>query len=458
MSELVEACLFVDTVRPTFPEAETLLKDVLKLEPENADALLIRARLALVDNNTDAAIADLRSVLKNAPDAPQALLLLAAAQERTGATSLALDSYKKVLEANGNNLAALVGAARLNLATNQLDEAKKLLEHARTVDGSNVDVSRLLVDMYVRNQQWQPALQLCEQLIQNNNSAAIGYYLKGRVLLEKKDSAGAIDALKKALEKEPRAIEPLQALVLTYIGTKQVDTATTYLETHVKANPDQLHAQEMLGALYRQTGKLQQAQTLLSDVIKKQPSRLSAYRELLAVYSTQKQPEQIATLLESGLRHNPNNVDLLVLQAQFQESTAQYQKALALYEKALSLQPKSDLIKNNLALLLIDRFPTEENLRKAQTLTADFANSRNPMLVDTLAWLQYKMKNYPQAISLLESALKKNIEMPELRYHLGMAYLKNGEPSKAKVELTKATPKNAQYPGREEAEAELKKL
>lgn len=439
-------------------EAETILKDVFKLEPENADALLIRARLELADNNTEGAIADLRSVLKNSPDSPQALLLLAAAQERTGTASLALDSYRKILQTNGNNVAALIGAARLSLAINKLEDAKQLLEHARTLADSNADISKLLIELHVRNREWQSAIDLCDQMIRDDKNASLGYYLKGRVLLEKKDAAGAIEALRKSLDKEPRAIEALQSLISAYAVTKQADAATAFLEAHVKSNPGQVYAQELLGSLYRETGKLQQAQTVLSDVIKRQPSRVSAYRELLAVYSMQKQPDQMASLLESGLQHNPKSVELMVMQAQRYESIEQYGKALELYEKALALQPKADVIKNNLAVLLIDRFPTDENLRRAQSLTADFADSKNPILIDTVAWLQYKLKNYPQAISLLESVLTKNIEAPELRYHLGMAYSKNGEPGKAKGELTKATSTKAQYPGRTEAEAELRKL
>ena len=97
-------------------------------------------------------------------------------------------------------------------------------------------------------------------------------------------------------------------------------------------------------------------------------------------------------------------------------------------------------------------------MRRAQSLTASFADSKNPLLVDTLAWLQYKMKNYQQAVSLLQSVLKDNMPAPELRYHLGMAYLKSGATDKAKIELTRATETKAQYPGRDEAEAELKKL
>jgi tetratricopeptide (TPR) repeat protein len=439
-------------------EAEAMLKDVFKLEPESIDALLIRARLEMIDNNTDAAIADLRGVLKNSPDSPQALLLLAAAQERTGATSLALDSYKKALQTNSDNSLALLGAARLSLADNQLDDAKKYLEHTHALDGSNAEASRLLVNLYAHNQQWQLAFDLCEQLIQDKNNAPIGYYLKGLVLIEKKDSAAAIDSMKKSLDMEPRAIEPLQALISIYASTRQANAATTYLEAHVKAHPDQIHAKELLGAVYRQTGKLEQARAILSDVINLQPSRISAYRELSAVYSMQKQPEKMATLLENGLQKNPESIDLMLFQAQHYESIGQYKDTQALYEKALRLQPKANVIKNNLALLLMEKFPTEENLRRAQTLTEDFANSKSPIFVDTLAWLQYKLKNYPQSISLLESVLNKNLDAPELRYHLGMAYLKNGQLDKAKVELTKATVDKTTYSGREEAEAELKKL
>jgi tetratricopeptide (TPR) repeat protein len=440
------------------PEAEALLKDVLKLEPENADALMMRARLELADNNPDSAIADVRTVLKNAPESPEALLLFAHAQERSGGANLALDTYKKILDKNGNDLGALLGAARLNIQQNQLEDAQKLLEHARSLAGTNVEVAQLLVNLYARKQQWQKAFELCDQLTLNSNSAAVGYYLKGVVLLQKKDTNEGIESLKKALEKEPRAIEPLQMLISAYVGTKQADTATTYLEAYVKAHPELIHAQELLGALYRQTGKLPQAQHVLEDVTKKEPKRISAYRELAQVYMDQKQPQQVGVLVNDAIKKNPDNIDLLLLQAQYAQSTGNNQLAVDSYEKALKLQPNSDIVKNNLAVLLIEKFPTEENLRRAQTLTVGFADSKNPLLIDTFAWLQYKMKNYQQAISLLQSILKDNIQAPELRYHLGMAYLKSGAADKAKIELTKATEAKAQYSGRDEAEAELKKL
>lgn len=439
-------------------EAEALLKDILKLEPENPDALLTRARLALADNQPDNAIADLRANLKNNPDSPQALTLLAVAQERTGAIDLALDSYKKVLDKNPKDVASLVGAARLEIRRNQLDEAQKKLEQARAIAGTNVEVASLLVDLYARKQQWQQAFEISEQLTLNSNTAALGYYLKGVTQLQKKDTAAAIDSLKKSLEKEPRALEPLQMLISSYVANKQAEQALSFLETHVKNHPELIQAQELLGSLYRQMGKFPQAQQTLEEVVKKEPNRSTAYRELMAVYGAQKQPEKITALLNDGLKKNPESAELLVLQAQFAQNTGANELALSSYDKALKLKPNADIIKNNLAVLLIEKFPTDENMRRAQSLTSGFAESKNPLLIDTLAWLQYKMKNYQQTISLLNSVLKDDIAAPELRYHLGMAYLKNGDTDKAKVELTRATSTPAQYTGRDEAEAELKKL
>lgn len=444
-------------------EAETLLADVLKLEPENAEALITRARLALIDGDANNAIADLRTVLKNAPDSNTALTLMGAAQERTGAIDLALDNYRKILDKNSNDILALMGAARIEMAQRKLDDAQKLLEHAHEINPNNIDTTRMLVDLYVRKQQWQPATDLCNQLILNSNTAPVGFHLLGLVKLQQKEIPAAIDDFKKALEKEPRAIEPLQLLATAYIANKQTDAAVSYLEKHVKTNPDQLHAQELLGAVYRQAGKLPQAEQTLCDLLQKQPALVSAYRQLMTVYVAQNAGDKVDALLKDAVAKNPKNVELLTLQAQYFQTTGRHQPALDTYNQALQLAPRAELIKNNLATLLIDHFDSEDNLRRAQTLTADFSESNNPLLIDTQGWLQYKLKNYAQAVSLLESIEKKGADFPELHYHLGMAYLKSGDNGKAKEQLTKATAPiqkapTPQIPWLAEAEAELKKL
>lgn len=440
------------------PEAEAQLKAILELEPENVDALMMRARLALGDDKPDDAITDLRAVLKNSPDSVMALSMMASAQERTGATSLALDNYKKLLQLNSNNVQALIGAARLQLAQNQIDEAQKLLEQAHKLDSANMEIPRLLIEVYSRKEQWQAALDMSNALLINQKTAALGYHMSGLVYARKQDFPKAIESFKKALEKEPRAVEPLQMLANAYVVSKQPEQAVAYLEKHVKTYPDQPHAQELLGALYHATGKLAQSEKILTELVQKQPERISAYRELASLYVAKGTPDAVETLFKRGQEKNPDNNDFMLLLAQYYQNNNKDQLALDIYNKLQQRLPHSAVVKNNLAVILIDKFATEENLRRAQTLTADFVNSDNPIFLDTVGWLQYRMKNYPQAVALLENAVRKSNGAPELRYHLGMAYLKNNKTDKAKEELSKALSTQARFPGREEAESALSAL
>jgi tetratricopeptide (TPR) repeat protein len=440
------------------PEAEKRLAEVLAIEPENTDALFVRAQLALNNNDANSAIADLRSILKNAPDSIPALLLMGSAQERIGGSSLALDNYKRVIQINPDSVVALANAARLQLAQNQVEDAQKLLEHARKIAPDNLDVARSLADVYSRKKMWKEALEICEQLQLNSKTAPAGFYLAGVVRLQSQELPAAIDLFKKALDKEPRAIEPLQALMTAYFVNKQSDQAQVYLEKHVKTYPDQIHAQELLGALYRQLKKFPEAEQTLQAVLQKQPDRISTYREMAQVYAAANQPGKITALFAQGLEKNPDNIDLLVLQAQDFQTNGKPQLALDNYNKLVKLQPNSPVLKNNLAALLVEKFNTPENLQRAESLTTGFAESNNPYFIDTVGWLQYQQKNYPQAITLLETAQAKGGNFPELHYHLGMAYLSNSMTEKAKVELGKSLENKRDFDGRSEAEAALKKL
>jgi uncharacterized protein HemY len=53
------------------PQAEKLIADVLKLNPQDNDALLLRGKIELSRSDAKDAIIDFRSVLKAQPDSVQ---------------------------------------------------------------------------------------------------------------------------------------------------------------------------------------------------------------------------------------------------------------------------------------------------------------------------------------------------------------------------------------------------
>ena len=113
------------------------------------------------------------------------------------------------------------------------------------------------------------------------------------------------------------------------------------------------------------------------------------------------------------------------------QSQKQNKLAIRNYQKALDLNPDSIVAYNNLAGLTMEE---GGNLDKALAL-AQKAKEKAPDNIpvsDTLAWIYYKKKLYTRAISLLEECRKQSEgKLPDILYHLGMAYYKNGDKEKA---------------------------
>ena len=189
------------------------------------------------------------------------------------------------------------------------------------------------------------------------------------------------------------------------------------------------------------------------------PERTPSYIALARIYFSQGNLEAIEKLYQQGIDANPQNVTLRMELALRLQSRGEYQQSLDLLEEAYAIDSSSQPILNNLSALLLDHFPSEENLRRVQELTLGFEDSKAPALLDTLGWLHYKLGNFPQSISLLEAAQAAGGQGTDYSYHLGMAYYKSGQPEKAKEQLSLALEQMPEdYHGRAEAELTYKSL
>lgn len=440
-------------------QVEVLLDEIFKIEPENAAALITRARLKLADNNIEAAIPDLRVVLKNDPESVVALNLLGRAHELNKSPDLALDSYQRLAAIKPDDLQALVGIGRILIAKNELENALSVLEQAQKVNPEHAEVVRLLSDLYTREQRWDDALSTAAKLTENEETLAVGYYLQGRIYLRKKDVKSAIPVLEKSLELEPRVIEALSALIGAYTALEQDEKAEAYLKAHIENNPEQLHAQELLGGFYARQGKMELANSLLREVIENTPERNSAYQLLARVLASQGKLEEIEELYQSGLKAAPKNSGLRLMLAEFYQARKNYKGAVDTYELLLKDNPDALLVKNNLASLLMDYFNTPENANRITELAADLGATEAPAFLDTAGWAQYQLGNYPQALSMLSAAMQNGGTGAVYHYHLGMAYFKNEMKAQAKEQLTLAlADEAADFAGKGEAEATLKLL
>jgi Flp pilus assembly protein TadD len=91
-------------------------------------------------------------------------------------------------------------------------------------------------------------------------------------------------------------------------------------------------------------------------------------------------------------------------------------------------------------------------------LVEGFSTSENPIVLDTLGWAHLKRGETDKAISVLRRALRKSSDIPEIDYHLALAYQQIGDLDAAKTHLDAALSSGKTFEGINDAKSLKPKL
>lgn len=439
-------------------EAQTMLDEIFKIEPANSDALIITARQNLVNGNAAEAITKLRTVVKNIPDSIEALVMLARAHEDTGSRDLALDNYRNALAISPNNEQAALNTAKLLLAREDNAGAHQLLISFLNNNPSNIAASQMLAESYSKQGEFDKALAVATALAEGETNEAIGLYLQGRIHFANKEYTQAETSLEQVLAIEPSSTEALTFLVNAYRGQGKQDEAYQYLAQHIKNYPKLVYTHELLGTFERSRGNRIKAIEHYQDALALSPNRPSVAIALAQTFVKADRAPEAAVVYATAMEAMPANMRLKLLAAGLAESVGDYEQAKTLYESISMTSTDAALAGNNLAMLLVNRFPNEENLQRALKLAKPFENATESVLVDTLAWVYYKLGDYDKALPLLQRIVGANGNVSVYRYHLGMTHFKRNELEAAKNELTLALSGGNLFPEAEIARKTLNTL
>lgn len=416
--------------------ASEVLGAILDDEPDNVEALLARGEIHYASGRNDAAIADLRGVLRRAPDNQLALLLLAKTHAAVGDRPLAEDAYRRLLQFAPGNGEALASLATLLAESNQLDEAESLLKQALAANPQNAQALEAMVGLLLAKGDLDGAERQARALAAMDDPNGVGQRELGRALEAAGKLPAATEAYKKALQKKPDSTLALEGVARTLQMAGKLDEAGQFLSAHIEEHPDHVLARVLLGGNYVRAGRLAEARTTLDQAVDQQPQLVRAYIVLAGAYP--QDPEARMAAFKRGLEANPTAGDLAVLLASEYQRAGRVDDAIELYEQMLDRKTGMAQIANNLAALLLDFRTDEASHKRALEIAQRFANSQQPMFLDTLGWAHYRNKDYDAAIRFLELAVAYGRSEPEARYHLAQAYLATDNKVGAKQELEKA--------------------
>ena len=448
----------VDYQQGRTADAHAAVDEVLRREPNQRAALLLKGQLLLKERKLDAALVFLKSAAAADPArATEPNLVIASVYIAKGQLEDAQDLYREVLTRDPRSLQAQIGLAQLHAAKGEYRAAAELAR-AALASNPNHAAARLTLARTLIATGDSAGAEKEIRLMQDKlpMSAAVEVQL-GSLLLARNDKSAAKAAFVRALTLGADSPEAIAGLIGVDLTGGNRAAAIKRLETRLQEAPNDKNLWFLASHLYFSLKDFGQAEQALRKTIELDPSNMSAFAMLGGIYGAQGKLDDARHQFEKWAAKQPRSVVARTMVAILLEKQDRQAEARKTYEKILEIDPHAAIAANNLAFRYAE---TAGNLDVALQLaqTAQSQLPDEPEFNDTLGWVYLKQDNTEKAVQFLQHAIDRNPKNPQFHYHLGLAYAKLGEDSRAIASLKQALALNPRFDGAAEAKRALSDL
>jgi tetratricopeptide (TPR) repeat protein len=439
--------------------ALALANEVLSKSPRDDDALLIRGTIALATKDPRSAIADLRAVLRDQPNAVGVLRSLARAHLANGEPAVAEETMRHAVDANPKNPALQLEFAQLMTQMGKTGEAKSIIGELVKQAPDNFEALDTQFRIALSTQDLATAKSAADIIVGLRPKLSVGYMYQGMVAEADKHRDEALRLYTVAADLQPNAPEPLDAVVKLLVSANRVPEAIKRLDDVSAKFPDASFALTIKGDLLLRTGKIADAKDAFKQAIARTPKWWPPYRGLAnAQLAAKEDPATAMATLRNAKPVVDETEQVSVQLASLLEGQGKVDEAVREYDEVIRRYPQSEVAANNLAMLLATYKRDPASLDRARDLSARFANSLNPSYLDTYGWVLFKRGDAAGSVPVLTRVVAKVPDAVLSRYHLGMAQSLAGDISGARDNLLRAVNSGTQFTGLDEAKATLDKL
>ena len=296
--------------------------------------------------------------------------------------------------------------ARLLTEKNRWEDAQKQLTPLLKAHPDMADAWLTQATVFAQEQQWkkaQNAVQRLEILLQEiadetqrEYALSQAYLLGGRISVQQKDYAQALQWL------------------------NQIPNTT-----------DLLHVQSLKALALAKQGKLAQGRALIRAVSAKNDAEAVQKRQAEVSLLRESGAPQEAYLLQLTLHEQfPENPEIAYETAILAEQANKIEKMEALLRGIIAKHPSHYHAANALGYSYADR---GIRLEEAKVLISSALQQapNDPFIMDSLAWVEFRLNNTKKAIELLEQAYALRDDV-EIAAHLGEVLWNTGEEKRAR--------------------------
>lgn len=467
------------------PDAARVMQDLINRKPDYALARYRLAEMKLQSGDIAGArkLVD-EGLVKNERD-PQALVLRGRLKLIDNDAKGALEDFQQVLQSEPNSLGGLYFAAEAALRLGNADQARTFAGELERYYPNYLPTRLLLVQTALTSGDAQGALRTANELVQRSQSAAPDALMtpqmleeirtkallaRGTANLSLNNTAAARNDMQQAAQRNPNSASVYVNLATVAAAERRYDEAASNLERALSIDPANMEAVAALIALpngigaERALGRVDaalqnQGQNAQLHFLRGQA--LAARREvdgaeaafrraleidnnfspalyaLAAMYLNTNRTEQAINEYRQITQRRPEDSTAHTMLGIIEDQRGNYQASEAAYRSAINANPANEIAANNLAWLAAEHNVgnLDEAIRFSQTVV-----QKNPQagFYDTLGWVYHKKNLNSAAVEQFRKAISLSNNNPLYRYHLAVALAANGNKSEAKREVEQA--------------------
>lgn len=451
--KLAQVLLYKDIVL-----AEKVIDQYNALKENDYKGLSVKAQILNLKKKFSEAFAISTKIMESYPDKPNGYLQAVYYYDQSGDKTNAIATLEKGYINTKDNRKILSMLTNLQLSEKKLDIVENRIKAELKSAPDDVELQLLLTKVYLTENNIDAAINTLQGAVDNDSTLQEPYLILSQIYMRKDDKAKAVAIMEEGYVNAKPNRRILVALTKLQIIEKQFDAAENRMKTELEMTPDDEELKLLLSKIYMTNKKVDDAEKLLKGVVDNDSVSEEAYLLLARIYQSKKESDAYEALLLKGKKNIPASTKIPLRLATLLEFKGNYSAAIDIYRELHPSNPDNLVITNNLASLLSDHGDGKSDLELAKTLADKLLENKQPVFLDTIGWVNYKLGDYQNAITYLKQAVEKNPEVSVFNYHLGMAYKMAGDKTQAKIYLEKSMADNKPFKQKDLAKAALQDL